>query len=147
MTTMPHPKWLQPIPHPKVGTAVLVFLLAALAVLGTLRLQHVQSQRLHIPDEKAIAADLLAQKLTGPRYFQLTASDRPATSSRVELTITFDHALAQMDRVVTERHLDASGAAKVRQLLDQLTTPPRSRMTGEDSINLLRLNLALDEIR
>lgn len=53
----------------------------------------------------------------------------------------------QVERVVTERQLDADGAAKVRRLIDQLATPPRSRMTGEDSINLLRLNLALDEIR
>jgi len=147
MTTITHPKWLQPIPHPKLGTALLVLLLAALAVGGTLLLQRAQPQRLPIPDEKAVAADLLAQKLSGPRYFQRATPDQPPSTRSGEWTITVDDALAQMERVVTERRLDAQGAAKVRRLINQLATPPRSRMTGEDSINLLRLNLALDEIR
>lgn len=147
MTTMTHPKWLQPIPHPKLGTAIAVLLAAILVAGGTLLLQRSQSQRLRIPDEKAVAADLLAQKLTGPRYFQRTTPDQNPSTRSGEWTITVDDAIAQMERVVTERHLDADGAAKVRRLIDQLATPPRSRMTGEDSINLLRLNLALDEIR
>ena len=147
MTDMTHPEWLRPIPHPKLGTAFVVLLLAALAVGGTLLLQRSQSQRLPIPDEKAVAADLLAQKLTGPRYFQRTAPERTPQIRGGALTITVDEATAQVERVVTERHLDAKDAAKVRQLIDQLATPPRSRMTGEDSINLLRLNLALDELR
>jgi K+-transporting ATPase c subunit len=49
--------------------------------------------------------------------------------------------------VVTERKLNTEQAAKVHMLIDRLTERPRSRMVGEDHINLLRLNLALDALQ
>jgi potassium-transporting ATPase KdpC subunit len=153
MTTTMHPGWLHTALHSKVGTALAALALAGLIAGGALLFQDAQRRQSAIPDEKAAAVALLAQKLSGPRYFQsaVPPSDQRVThvpdSRNGEPVISVADALAQMDRIVAERHLDAARAVKIRQLIDRLAEPPDSRMVGEASVNLLRLNLALDELR
>lgn len=137
----------------KPRTVLAVLALTGCAIGGSLLLRHPPAARLVIPNERVTAAALLSQKLSGPRYFQRTAPAgtdlrevRAPFVRNGESLITVTDAGSQVDRVVAERQLDARGAAQVRQLIDQLGKPPYSRMVGEASINLLRLNLALDEL-
>ena len=140
--------------HMKLGTVLAALALVGFVVGGALLLRHAQDERMIIPDEKAAAAALLGRKLSGPRYFQ--PSSPAATDLRAVRTprlrdgeplISLADAQAQVDRLATERHLDAERTAKVRTLIERLAEPPDSRMVGEASVNLLRLNLALDELR
>ena len=101
-----------------------------------------------IPDEKAAAAALLAQKLSGPRYFQLPAASGPnALAPGGEIRISAEQARAQIDRVARERNLSTEQAKTLADLIDRLVEPPTSRMVGDSTVNLLRLNLALDELQ
>lgn len=95
-----------------------------------------------IPDEKVVAEQLLAEKLTGPRYFEL---DEPTTETPRPFLSPFQ-AKQQIERIARERHLDAAGVQKVEQLIEKLTEPPPSRAIGTDRVNVWRLNLALDEL-
>ncbi|MCE9611107.1 MAG: potassium-transporting ATPase subunit C [Chthoniobacter sp.] len=119
-----------------------VSLIVFIVCLGKV-IRESQRDRLLIPDEKAVAAAMLEKKLSGPGYFSATSD----TDDPREPKITVDDAKAQVARVVSERHLDAEHAAKLNELIDRLSEPATSRIVGEATVNLLRLNLALDAQR
>ena len=95
-----------------------------------------------VPDENKAAQLLLAQKLSGPRYFKpgQGAADLPFPF------ITPATAKQQLARVIQERHLDPADRGKLENLIEQLVELPPSRLVGSERINVLRLNLALDEM-
>lgn len=147
-----------PLMSPAVRTKLIIvsagLVLLGIAFGGARLLQYAQRGRLVIPDEKAAAAELLAQKLSGPRYFQAgsAASDEAGKFSRPEMRdgepfISVANAESQVEHIVAERRLDAERTAKVHKLILRLTEPSDSRIVGEPMINLLKLNLALDELR
>ncbi len=118
--------------------AALFLVFAAIAHL----LSTSQSASVPVPDEKAVAQELLEKKLSGPRYFQI-GEPAPELPSPY---ITPSQAKAQLDRVVAERKLDDTERAKVEALIKELTEPSPSRMVGTERLNALQLNLALDEL-
>ena len=93
----------------------------------------------HVPDENAAGVALLAEKLTGPGFFQPMSY----TESKGGY-ITREDALSQIPKVMLERRWEASRADQVRALIEEVTEPPPSRMFGQPQIKLVRLNLALD---
>ena len=115
-------------------------------------LRSVGQDALAIPDEKAAAAELLARQLSGPRYFQVPAGDLRdeggvTVPNTIEPHIAAAVAKGQVERIARERNLDAEGTARVENLIKKLTETPSSRLIGEDHVNVLRLNLALDELK
>lgn len=108
--------------------------------------------RLDIPDEKAAGATLLMEKFTGPRYFQMPPGDARddagvIVASPREPHITAAAARDQVERIANERGLTPDLTARVRELINRLTEQPKSRLVGEEHVNVLRLNLALDELK
>lgn len=103
---------------------------------------HREGPKPSIPDEKVVAEQLLAEKLTGPRYFKLGE----ASVETPHPYLSPFQARQQIEGVAKERGLDAEGIKKVETLIDQLTEPPPSRAIGTDRVNVWRLNLALDEL-
>ena len=95
-----------------------------------------------IPDEQAVAQQLLEQKLKGPGYFEIGEPSAELPNPY----ITPAKARAQVEHIVTERRLDAAGRAKLEELTNTLIEPSPSRMVGTERINALKLNLALDEL-
>ncbi len=128
------------------GMAVVVFSLLALAAY--LMIANRRSDDLVIPNEKAVAMAMLSHKFSGPRYFQLPPGELhpPPEIGEVDTFITVASASAQEQRIVEERHLSPESAAKLHRLIDKLTEPPPSRLFSE-RINLVRLNLAMDELK
>jgi len=115
----------------------------ALLAIGVGRFAWNHNERnLTIPDEKQAGLALLSQKLSGPGYF----SDAKASHDDEGTWITPADARDQADRVIKERKFDETRCGKLKQLVIDLTEPPSSRIVGGDRINLVRLNLALDEL-
>ncbi|QIF00661.1 potassium-transporting ATPase subunit C [Roseimicrobium sp. ORNL1] len=122
------------------GAFIALFLFFALAA-QFLRMSN--ATEVPIPDEKAVAQELLEAKLSGPKYFQLGESSAELPSPYM----TPAQARMQLGRVVNERHLDAVKRERLENLIKELTEPSPSRMVGTERLNALRLNLALDEMR
>jgi K+-transporting ATPase ATPase C chain len=122
------------------GAFIALFLFFALAA-QLLRMSN--ATEVPIPDEKAVAQELLEAKLSGPKYFQLGESSAELPNPY----ITPAQARAQLERVVAERHLDAAKRERLESLIKELTEPSPSRMVGTERLNALKLNLALDEIK
>jgi hypothetical protein len=122
------------------GAFVALFLFFALAA-QFLRMEN--STEVPIPDEQAVAQELLEAKLSGPKYFQLGESSAELPSPY----ITPAQARAQLERIVAERHLDSAKHEKLESLIKELTEPSPSRMVGTERLNALKLNLALDEMK
>jgi hypothetical protein len=97
-----------------------------------------------VPDEKAAAMALLAQKLTGPEYF-----DAPVAGIQEEGGPWIDprEIDRQKDRVIAERKFDADQRARLDRLIAELSEPQPARMVGGYRVQLARLNLALDTLR
>lgn len=138
-----HP--MDPMHRTKWTLVVFAAVLLALIFAGSRLLRHTTRDRLVIPDEKVTAALLLERKLTGPEYFHRNAAARLAGDG--EIHISLRSVQAQIPRIVQARNLNVEQAAKVERLVEKLAEPSPSRVVGETTINLLRLNLALDEIR
>jgi K+-transporting ATPase c subunit len=127
---------------------VVVALLLALGIGTALLLLNVRRDYFTAPNEKVVAANLLNEKLSGPRYFQQAHSaTQQLPSDDGEPRVSVAEARAQVVKIVKERQFDPERAAKLEQLIDRLAEPSVSRMIGEATINLLRLNLALDELQ
>jgi K+-transporting ATPase c subunit len=122
------------------GAFVALFLFFALTA-QFLRMSNASSP-VPIPDEQAVAQQLLEQKLSGPGYFKIDK----ATAELPNPYITPAMARAQVERIVTERHLNGVAREKLEAVIGTLTEPSPSRMVGTDRINTLKLNLALDEM-
>jgi K+-transporting ATPase c subunit len=95
-------------------------------------------------EETAAAEALLAEKLSGPRYFSpqvvVALEDRGRW-------IEVDDALAQVPRIVAERGLGPVAEHAIGQLIVKLAEPHPYRVVGGRRIQLLRLNLSLDAIK
>jgi K+-transporting ATPase c subunit len=104
-----------------------------------------EQAKFEIPDEKAAAFALLAQKFTGPRYFQ-PGTNQQVHSQDSEPRISAADARSQVKRIAAERKLGPEGETNLNSLIKRLTEPSPSRVVGDPEINLLRLNLALDEM-
>ena len=119
-----------------------------LALAAYFKLADRRPDDLVIPNEKAVALAKLAEKFTGPGYFHQGPDDpRPlVVTGQGDIYITATNAWAQEARVVHERHLNPEAAAKVHRLIEWLTEPPPSRFSTE-RVNMVRLNLALDELK
>ena len=131
--------------------AIVALLLLAVFLGVSLALNRSHRNRLVIPDEVAAGAALLSQKFTGPRYFQVPPGEARDDAGVVaaappEPHITTTAARSQVDAIVKERNLSPEAAAKLNKLIDRLTDFPKSRLVGEEHLNVLRLNLALDEL-
>ncbi len=100
---------------------------------------------LMVPNEKAVAMELLTGKFSGPGYFQHTALDPVCNTSagEVDVYITTLSAAAQMPRVFEARRFDETGRNRLHHLVERLTEPAPSRLSSP-RLNLARLNLALD---
>lgn len=121
--------------------AVVIALLGVVAIV-----EYRQPQRVNPVspvEETAAAQTLLAEKLSGPRYFN------PITGGAVEEGgpwIDVEDAVAQVSRISAERKLGPEAAQKLSLLIDQLAEPHPFRAVGGTRINLLRLNLSLDSL-
>ena len=107
--------------------------------------------KLVIPDEKIVAAELLAKTFTGSRYFQIPPNETlDENGVRMENPATpylsRDAALLQVERIARARGMGQEGTQKINGLIDGMTEEPSSRIVGDNHINLLRLNLALDTL-
>lgn len=122
--------------------AALVALFLFFSAVAYCTRSHQEEAKLSIPDEKVVAEQLLAEKLTGPRYFKLEED----TAETPHPYLSPFQARQQIERVAKVRHMDAGGVSKVEALIDKLTEPPPSRAIGTDRVNVWRLNLALDEL-
>ena len=125
-----------------------ILVLSLLALAAYFMIASRRGDDLVIPNEKAVAMAMLSHKFSGPRYFQLPPGELhpPPEIGEVDTFITVASASAQEQRIVEERHLSPESAAKLHRLIDKLTEPPPSRLFSE-RINLVRLNLAMDELK
>ena len=93
-------------------------------------------------EEAAVAADrLLADKLSGPRYF--SASDAEINQDGgpwIEIT----EALRQLPSVAAERGVAAEKQEELKRMILRLAESNPSRAIGGSRINLNQLNLTLD---
>jgi K+-transporting ATPase c subunit len=144
-----HPQlwtWLAP-----GGFTIAVWLIIFAVAYYLHPVRHVE--QFPIPDESKVALSLLAEKFAGPRYFQAVPSDHPElkdlspTDATNPYVIRSSAAHLQVDGIVKERHMTQNDASKLHLLIDQLTQPSASRESGTSTVNLLKLNLALDAMR
>jgi hypothetical protein len=127
-------------------------LLLALILGVTEMMERREMDRLVIPDEKTVAVERLAEMLTGPRSFQVAPGEAMDTAGVPNASPPAPHispvaARRQVERIAKVRNFTAETSAKIHKLIDRLTETPKSRAIGEDHVNLLRLNLALDELK
>ena len=100
-----------------------------------------------ILDEKKVGVALLAETLTGPRYFQEPEHPAEFLSGEGGPWIAPEDAMKQAGRVAQERRYDAAQTEKLKTLIEKLTEAHPSRVIGGDRIQLVRLNLALDQLK
>ena len=133
--------------HTQLRGAIIV-VCSLLALAAYFKLADRRPDDLVIPNEKAVALAKLAEKFAGPGYFHQGPEDpRPLVGAgQGDIYITVANAWAQEARVVKERHLSPEASAKVHRLIEWLTEPPPSRLSSE-RVNMVRLNLALDELK
>lgn len=121
-------------------SAVVLALMAAAAVCYTCRSDD-GVQPVSEWAARAAAEQVLAQKLSGPRYFSASYWENG------EPWITADDARAQVPRVAAERKLGPEGEHAIGQLIGKMSEPHPHRMVGGERIPLSRFNLSLDEIK
>jgi hypothetical protein len=126
-------RWIIPL--------VVVILLVAVAMV---RYRQPQGVNLVSPVEEAeVAQTLLAEKLSGSRYFNAVVG---GTVEEGGPWIDVEDAVAQVSRISAERKLGREAAQKISLLIDELAEPHPFRAVGGTRINLLRLNLSLDSL-
>jgi potassium-transporting ATPase KdpC subunit len=69
-----------------------------------------------------------------------------ASASGLDPHITPAAALLQTDRIMAARHFTAVQKAELLETIKRLTEPPQFLFLGEERINVLILNIALDKI-
>jgi hypothetical protein len=94
--------------------------------------------------EKAAAEALLAEKLSGPNYFNAPANTIPEDG---QLWIDVTAAWPQVPRIAAARKLSPDDTRKVGELITKLSERHPYRVVGGERVNLLRLNLSLDAIK
>ena len=81
----------------------------------------------------------LAQKFTGPQYFQVCEQNDQMPALHISAT----NARTQLGRIIKERKLAPVAAAEINHLIDQLAAPA----SANDHVSALQLNLALDKLQ
>lgn len=81
----------------------------------------------------------LAQKFTGPQYFQVCEQNDQMPALHISAT----NARTQLGRIIKERKLAPVAAAEINHLIDQLAAPA----SANDHVSTLQLNLALDKLQ
>ena len=95
-------------------------------------------------DEALAAERLLAEKLSGPRYFNAPVGDiREDGGPWIEVS----EAWRQLPQVAAERKMSPAGIHRAERLIEQTAEDPPSRIVGGQRINLSRLNLSLDSLK
>lgn len=125
-------------------TIVTVALLIAVIAIGWVTYLTRGVSPVSEKEEIAVATALLAEKLSGPRYFNAPA---PGTSEEGGPWIDVADAESQLARIAAERKLRPDAIRELEQLIVKLTEPHPSRIVGGKRINLPRLNLSLDSIK
>ena len=69
-----------------------------------------------------------------------------ASASGVDPHISPDAAMLQVLRVGRARGCDSIGMAEIRRLIGKIAEPPQWGIFGNPRVNVLRLNLALDQL-
>lgn len=100
-------------------------------------------ETLHIPDDTKVAREILIQRFSSPQYFQLGTN----TEEMPHPYLASSAVAAQLDRVTQLRKLSPPQVEKLNKIITKLTEPAPSRLAGDDRVNVLRLNLALDEMK
>ena len=131
-----------------IGAVVLVALILGITEIKESR----QRDGLVIPDEKTVAVERLVEMLTGPRYFLMAPGEAMDSAGVVSASAPSPHisptsARRQVERIAKERNFSPETTAKIHKLIERLSEAPKSRGVGKDHVNLLRLNLALDELK
>lgn len=70
-----------------------------------------------------------------------------ASSSGVDPHISPEAAALQINRVAHIRGFNTDQAKALKELVQQLTEPPQFGLFGDPRVNVLKLNLALDEMK
>lgn len=70
-----------------------------------------------------------------------------SSASGLDPHISLEAAKIQVQHVATARKLSGKDVEKINQLVDSLTEKPDISIFGEWRVNVLKLNLALDEMR
>jgi potassium-transporting ATPase KdpC subunit len=70
-----------------------------------------------------------------------------ASGSGLDPHISFRSAFLQVERIADARHFNTNQKQKLIQCIHDQTEPPQFLCLGEERINVLLLNLALDEIK
>ena len=96
-----------------------------------------------MPDAKVAAMSLLAEKLSGPRYFNAPVTGE---SNAEGPWIRLEEVHGQTVRVIDERKFDGDQRARLERFITELSEPQPARMIGGYRIQLERLNLALDTL-
>jgi K+-transporting ATPase c subunit len=107
--------------------------------------EHLSQPEIAIPNEQIAGEELLAQKFAGPHYFQLDPAESATSPDRYYITVA--SARAQVGRIASERKLNDDAVKRLNATIEKIAEPPPSRVRGHDSVNTLRLNLALDALR
>lgn len=133
---------------PALIRGLIIVACTLLACIAYFKIAGWRRDDLVIPDEKAVALAMLEKQFEGPRYFHQRPGDpqKSALAGEAGIFINADSAAAQERRIIEERHLSPENAARLHRLIAKLTEPPPSRLYSE-RINLVRLNLALDELK
>lgn len=135
-----------------VANVAFAFALLALICGVCWLLETYRHEGLDIPDEKVVATERLAHALAGPRYFNIPpgeALDEEGRAAEMPVVphISPEAARSQMARVAADRNFAPEASAKLSKVIDRLVEEPKSRVAGRPHLNLLRLNLALDELK
>ncbi len=99
-----------------------------------------------VPDEQIAGLKLLAEKFTGPRYFQPDTTENKSSTVPEKYYVSIASAKRQLEQVALERKLSGDQVSRLNAIIENITEPPPSRVLGQNSVNVLRLNLALDEM-
>ncbi len=125
-------------------TIVTVALLIAVIAIGWVTYLTRGVSPVSEKEEIAVATALLAEKLSGPRYFNAPV---PGISEEGGPWIDVADAESQLARIAAERKLRPEAIRELEQLIVKLTESHPSRIVGGKRINLPRLNLSLDSIK
>jgi potassium-transporting ATPase KdpC subunit len=69
-----------------------------------------------------------------------------ASGSGLDPDISRRAALLQVDRITKARHFNETQQEDLIRLIEKMTTAPQFHLLGEQRINVLKLNIALDEL-
>lgn len=138
-------------PHPSRSRKFLLGVILGILIAGFLTPivlnvhDHLTRVPAAVPDEQVAGLKLLAEKFAGSRYFH-PEPENENTGVPEKYYVSTAAVKAQAVHIVSERKLNPDQAKHLDAVIDRLTEPPPSRVTGPNSVNVLRLNLALDEI-